>query len=71
MTDHGGMSPTPLPSLNDDSQPQSLAAEIRVELANAGLPIVPPDGDLHASGVSIEVGEESVWVSWQIHSALS
>jgi hypothetical protein len=74
MTNHGVMPSTSLPSSHDDCQPQSLASEIRAELAAAGLPILPSDHDLQAeqvSGVSVEVDEECVWVSWKIHSPLS
>ena len=74
MTNHGGMPSTSLPFSNGDSQLQALADEVRAELAAAGLPILPADHDLQAeqtSGVSIEIDEESLWVSWEIHSALS
>jgi hypothetical protein len=39
-----------------------------------GLPILPSDHYLRAeqgSGVLIIVDEETVWVSWEIHSVLS
>jgi hypothetical protein len=68
------MPSTSLPFSNGDSQLQALADEVRAELAAAGLPILPADHDLQAeqtSGVSIEIDEESLWVSWKIHSALS
>jgi hypothetical protein len=74
MANHGGVpSTSPTPS-QDACQPQGLANEVRAELAAAGLPILPPDHDLQTeqvSGVSVEVDEESVWVSWEIHSPLS
>lgn len=74
MTNHRSMPSTSLPPSRDDSQPQGLANEIRAELAAAGLPVLSPDHDLQpqqVSGVSVEVDEDSVWVSWEIRSPLS
>jgi len=68
------MPSTSLPSARDDGEPEGLANEIRGELAVAGLPVLPPDHDVRpqqASGVSVEVDEGSVWVSWKISSPLS
>lgn len=68
MANHGGMPSTLLPPFQDGCHPQGLADEIRAELAVAGLPILPPDHALQTeqvSGVSVEVDEESVWVSWE------
>jgi hypothetical protein len=68
------MPSTSLPPFRDDCQPQGLANEIRAELAAAGLPVLSPDHYLQSeqvSGVSVEVDEDSVWVSWEIRSQLS
>ncbi|MEV4628248.1 hypothetical protein AB0J90_18435 [Micromonospora sp. NPDC049523] len=47
---------------------------MRTELAATGLPVLPDNYDVlaeEASGVSIELDEGGVWVSWQINSPLS
>jgi hypothetical protein len=67
------MPSTSSPSSND-AQAQTLADEVRAELAAAGLPVLPPDPDPGAelaSGVAVEVDDESVWVAWETYSALS
>jgi hypothetical protein len=71
---HGDMPPTLPPPSRDDCEPEGLASEIRGELSAAGLPVLPPGYELQlqrASGVSVEVDEDSVWVSWEISSPLS
>ena len=53
---------------------QSLADEVRSELAAAGLPVLPPGRALQpaqGSGVAVEAGGENVWVTWKIRTALS
>jgi hypothetical protein len=68
------MTSASLPPSRDDHQPQGLADEVRAELAAAGLPVLPPRHYLQperASGVSVEVADDRVWVSWEISSPLS
>lgn len=60
--------------MSDSLQAQSLADEVRAELAAAGLPVLPPLHYLQperASGVSVEVEDDRVWVSWEISGPLS